>query len=281
MRKSRIKCVVTAAVVLAGLGGTFLQGQIDEKALAGLEVRPQIAVSISQRSRVVTAPLDIYVQVTNLTKSDVFVKNIRVLMPGAFIAARGDLAAEGIVVELGSQQLKPGYQRLVPIPIPQQQLSWLTPVRNRQLLTFIPGEYDVNVVVTYNVPPEPDSQTIQIAKITLEPPLSSLIWGGVVGAVLLALFMGVYDYSRRESSRKAWESLRKAAMISVAGATSASIALLLLQRLKGLELPINLTITDFYGGVVIGLFSYKIGDWLHKELAEGGTADSVPKTPAS
>ena len=70
-------------------------------------------------------------------------------------------------------------------------------------------------------------------------------------------------------------------MISVAGATSASIALLLLQRLKGLELPINLTITDFYGGVVIGLFSYKIGDWLHKELAEGGTADSVPKTPAS
>ena len=166
------------------LGGTFLQGQIDEKALAGLEVRPQIAVSISQRSRVVTAPLDIYVQVTNLTKSDVFVKNIRVLMPGAFIAARGDLAAEGIVVELGSQQLKPGYQRLVPIPIPQQQLSWLTPVRNRQLLTFIPGEYDVNVVVTYNVPPEPDSQTIQIAKITLRatPKQSDLGRSGGRGA---------------------------------------------------------------------------------------------------
>lgn len=98
-----------------------------------------------------------------------------------------------------------------------------------------------------------------------------------MGSVLLALFMGIYDYSRERFSRKTRDMLKKFLTISIAGATSAAIALLLMQRLKGLDLLINLTVTDFYGGVVIGLFSYKIGDWLHKELLESGTADSVVK----
>ena len=280
MAKSRIRSVVTVAVVLAGLQGSVLQGQVDTQALKGLEVRPKVEVSIFQRSHVVTAALDIYVKITNLTQEDIFVKNVQVIMPGTFVAARANSDLQGTSQDLSNQKLKPGYQRLVPIRIPQPQLSWLTPIRNRQLLAFVPGEYDLSAVVTYTVEPPVDSQTIEIAKITLEPPLSSLIWGGVLGAVLLALFMGVYDYSRPDSPRKVWDTLKKAVTISVAGAVSASIALLLLQRLKGVELPINLTITDFYGGVVIGLFSYKIGDWLHKELVDGGTADSVAKPPS-
>lgn len=271
---------MTVAVVLAGLQGSVLQGQVDTQALKGLEVRPKVEVSIFQRSHVVTAALDIYVKITNLTQEDIFVKNVQVIMPGTFVAARANSDLQGTSQDLSNQKLKPGYQRLVPIRIPQPQLSWLTPIRNRQLLAFVPGEYDLSAVVTYTVEPPVDSQTIEIAKITLEPPLSSLIWGGVLGAVLLALFMGVYDYSRPDSPRKVWDTLKKAVTISVAGAVSASIALLLLQRLKGVELPINLTITDFYGGVVIGLFSYKIGDWLHKELVDGGTADSVAKPPS-
>lgn len=136
--------------------------------------------------------------------------------------------------------------------------------------------YSINLPADEKGPPA-DSQVIEIAKITLEPPVSSLVWGGVMGSVLLALFMGIYDYSRERFSRKTRDMLKKFLTISIAGATSAAIALLLMQRLKGLDLPINLTVTDFYGGVVIGLFSYKIGDWLHKELLESGTADSVVK----
>jgi len=281
MAESTIRYVVTVSIVLACLQGGLLQGQVDTQALKGLEVRPKVEVSIFQRSHVVTAALDIYVKITNLTQDDIFVKNVQVIMPGTFLAARANSGLQGTSQDLSNQKLKPGYQRLVPIPIPQQQLSWLTPIRNRQLLAFVPGEYDLSVVVTYTVEPPVDSQTIEIAKITLEPPLSSLIWGGVLGAVLLALFMGVYDYSRPHTRRKAWDTSKKAVTISVAGAVSASIALLLLQRLKGLELPINLTVTDFYGSVAIGLFSYKIGDWLHKELVEGGSADSDAKAPSA
>jgi hypothetical protein len=270
---------VTAALVLAGLQGGFLQGQVDNQALMGLEVGPKVEVSVFQRSHVVTSALDIYVKITNLTKNDIFVKNVQVIMPGPFLAAHTNFDLQSTSQDLTNQKLKPGYQRLVPIQIPQQQLGWVTPIRNHQLLAFVPGEYNFSVVVTYapdEIPPV-DSETIEIAKITLEPPLSSLIWGGVLGAVLLALFWGVFDYSRQGSPRNTWNTLKKTAVISVAGAVSASIALLLLQRLNGLELPINLTVTDFYGGVTIGLFSYKIGDWLHKELVEGGTQDSVPK----
>ena len=38
------------------------------------------------------------------------------------------------------------------------------------------------------------------------------------------------------------------------------------RRLQGIQLPVNLTVADFYGGVVIGLFSFKIGDWLQSKL---------------
>jgi len=282
MRRTRITCAVASAVAIVSLWGGLLQGQVDRQALAGLQARPQVAISISQRSHAVTAPLDIYVQVTNLTQSDIFVKNVRVLMPGEFAAARANQGLEDTTSDLSDQQLKPGYQRLVPFTISSQRMNWLTPVWNRRLLTFVPAEYDVSVRVTYNVPPErPDSQAIATAKIILEPPLSSVLWGGVAGATLLALFVGVYDFSRQGPSRKFWNALGKAVTISAAGSVSAAIAIILLQRLKGLELPINLTVTDFYGGVVVGLFSYKIGDWLHKELLGGGTPDSSEKVPSS
>ena len=52
----------------------------------------------------------------------------------------------------------------------------------------------------------------------------------------------------------------------MAGSICAIIALILLRRVEAAALPVNLTITDFYGGIVLGLFSYKIGDYLYNSF---------------
>lgn len=52
------------------------------------------------------------------------------------------------------------------------------------------------------------------------------------------------------------------------GAVSACVILLLMVRIKDLALPINISINDFFGGVVLGLLSYKLSDWLKKILTE-------------
>ncbi len=273
---------MTLLVALVGLP-CALEGQVGQEALKGLRTGPKVTVSVSQRSHAVTAAVDIYVQVANLTESDVYIKKVEVLMPGEFVSAREAKDWTNPSTDLSDQHLKPGYQRLVPFAIPHQQLKLLTPLFNRRLLAFVPADYDLRAVVSYQIPPEPQAQVIEVAKITLQPPLSSLIWGGVLGAVLLAVFVSVYRFLRQspQGHKDLWNAMKGAVGISAGGAVSAIIALLLLQRLKGLELPINLTVTDFYGGLVVGLFSYKIGDWLYKELSGESTLDTRTNPGAS
>lgn len=276
-----MRLTTSLLLVFVGLPGA-IQAQVGREALEGIKKGPKVTVSVSQRSNAVTAPLDVYVQITNLTDTDVYIKKIEVLMPGEFVSVRADSKWTNPSSELTDQHLKPGYQRLVPFSISHHPVSLFSSLFNRRLLAFVPAVYDLRVVVTYQVPPEPASQATEVTKITLEPALSSLIWGGVLGAILLAVFVSVYRYVRPfpQNQPSVRKSIKEAVVIASGGAISAVIALLLLQRLKGLELPVNITITDFYGGLVLGLFSYKIGDWLYGQLsADRSSNPNNPVTP--
>ena len=50
------------------------------------------------------------------------------------------------------------------------------------------------------------------------------------------------------------------------GAITAAIFVLLTFRLKSDTLPLSVTVNDFYGGIVIGLFTFKIASWLYAQL---------------
>jgi multisubunit Na+/H+ antiporter MnhB subunit len=100
------------------------------------------------------------------------------------------------------------------------------------------------------------------------------MWGGVLGSLLLALFLGTYRYLRRKGERKLWQEVREAFILFLAGSICAIIAILLLYRFKELPLPINVNVNDFYGAIVIGLFTYKLGDWLFEQFF-GKTEQSI------
>ena len=250
-----------------------VRAQVGQQALTGLQNRPDVVVSANQRIFDVTAALDVHVRVSNLTERDIFLKEVRVSLPGDFVSARGEplFDSDTLYSPSGDEQMTSGTERFISFSIPHQNSAWYSPIFNRRLLMFFPGEYDLTTFVKYQVPPARDTQIQQVVSVRLEPPLSSVVWGGVVGALLLGLFSGTYRYRRLQKTTPV-RVLVETSVLVMGGSVCALIALILLHRVKELALPINLSVTDFYGGIVLGLFSYKIGDYLYSQLF--GNADA-------
>lgn len=240
---------------------------IDPAALKSLQIRPEVAVTTSQHNRALTGALDVNVQLANLTATtNFFVKRVELRMPAEFIAARqGEAAAPSDSLSFSvNQLLNPGQQRLVSFQVPAGRLRWFAP--GLQLLSFTPGEYDIRVVTTFQVPPDPFTQIMDVSKVRLEAPLAALIWGGWIGSALLAAFIGTYRGIRKAPSTPLRRAVTEAIGLALAGGVCATVTIILLQRIKASDLPVTVEITDFYGGVVLGLFSYKLGDWLYSQL---------------
>lgn len=109
----------------------------------------------------------------------------------------------------------------------------------------------------------------QTAEITLAPPLSAVVRGGILGALFLAIFVPAYRKLHAVKTGRAERTekpLAQALTFFLAGSVVSTITILLLQRLGNLDLPIMITVKDYLGGMVIGLFSYKIGDALYGYL---------------
>jgi len=88
MSNRKVFIIAVLIVALDSVLGSVAEAQVGTEALKNLQTRPQLVVSISQRSRAVTAALDIHVRIANLTNSNIFLKKVDVYMPGEFRAAR-------------------------------------------------------------------------------------------------------------------------------------------------------------------------------------------------
>ncbi len=105
-------------------------------------------------------------------------------------------------------------------------------------------------------------------KIHLEPNFSSIVVVVFLGSLLLTVMLGFYNYKQKSTNQRIKEILFNSVVIFLKGGISAYVILLLMFRMKDLSLPINISINDFYGGVVLGLFTYKLSNWIYKLLTE-------------
>jgi hypothetical protein len=141
---------------------------------------------------------------------------------------------------------------------------------------FLPADYPVAAVVTYreNVSgKEPLAERVE-TKLALAPSLTSLMAGGVLGSLLLVLFIGSYRVRQvlqgEGLQQLTWRrglafGLRLGSQV-LFGSIVAIITIVLIQRVADFELPIRLEISDFLGGIIVGLFSAKLGEALHKRF---------------
>ena len=104
----------------------------------------------------------------------------------------------------------------------------------------------------------------------------SVFVGGVFGAMLLALFVLVERLLKQPDVREKWgRNLLLTILLGLRGGVMATIALLLGQTTQGGSAPVSLTVVDFSGGILIGLFSYPLASWISSTLK----LDSVPAAP--
>ncbi|WP_312539080.1 hypothetical protein [Achromobacter mucicolens] len=91
--------------------------------------------------------------------------------------------------------------------------------------------------------------------------------GGAVGAMLLAVFVWVERLLKNPEVRERWAvNIFVTFLAGLRGAILSAIALLLGQMTQVAGSPVVLTVTDFSGGLLIGLFSYPLAAWISATL---------------
>jgi hypothetical protein len=126
------------------------------------------------------------------------------------------------------------------------------------------------------------------ATFTVKAPDSSIFIGGVVGAMLLALFVAAERILKNPSVREDWVgTIWVTVLMGLRGGLLAIFALLLGKTTQGGGSPVSLSVTDFAGGVLIGLFSYPLASWISSTLkldnvfVSGKSTGAEPTSPAS
>lgn len=101
-------------------------------------------------------------------------------------------------------------------------------------------------------------------------PESSIFVGGLAGALLLAAFLLVETMITQPSKRQEWfKSILFMLLIGARGGLMAIIALILGKSTEGGSAPISIIVSDFNGGIVVGLFSYPFASWISSTLKLG------------
>lgn len=113
--------------------------------------------------------------------------------------------------------------------------------------------------------------------VTVKAGEGSIFVGGVFGAMLLALFVLAERLLKNPDVRENWvRNVFVTLLMGLRGGLLAVIALLLGKTTQGIGSPVTLTVVDFSGGVLIGLFSYPLASWISSTLKLDGVFVAAP-----
>lgn len=131
--------------------------------------------------------------------------------------------------------------------------------------------------------------------------LDAVLVGGLFGAFLLALFGAVKERAYVKYERYEFAKLRSTSLIfwgllswlanlpvklwvivlqTLMGGICALILILLAQSTDGLNPPVSIKVQDFWGGVVIGLFSIPLSKWIWNQVRPRDDAEASGNSTA-
>lgn len=236
---------------------------------------PTLQLSIYQTSPSINAPIDCEIVLVNLTNKAYDIKSVKLFLPQSLAAIRPDFK-EIITNELhaiGGED-----ERIYSFGIPRVDMPIVESLLDSETLFFVPGTYRLRAeVVLKESGNEKGVRSLYAnAEVTLEPPLNAVLRGGVIGALLLALFVPAYRilYKRHTAGAQGMTAFRFAfgqfIVYFLSGSVVSITAILLIHRIGSANLPISITVNDYLGGIIVGLFSYVIGNALYNQFFEEG-----------
>lgn len=143
-----------------------------------------------------------------------------------------------------------------------------SPLGSWKLMSFEPGKQTLTLRHVEEPPISGDAHQFSdpVEVNYTAPPLAVAI-GGAAGALALALLRAIYRLRGAVASKVGWSAeLREAAIAVCAGGLIAGILTFLGDLLSDRQLGVQIAATSWKGGFIIGLFSYKLGDFLAQKL---------------
>lgn len=233
---------------------------------------PTLQLNVFQSSKSITAPIDGEIILTNLTKKAYSIKKVAIHLPQGLSAIRPNFN-ESIQSQLHG--ILGNDQRVYSFVIPRVKMPFWESLLNAETLLFVPGKYRLRAEIELegSAGKEKGFRSLYaLTEITLEPPLSAALRGGVVGALLLALFVPAYRmlHSRKNIEKTISYSLSNLMgqflIYSISGSVVSITTILFIHRMGSANLPISIAVNDYLGGIIIGLLSYVFGDALYKKF---------------
>ena len=174
-----------------------------------------------------------------------------------------------VIHEIGGED-----ERIYSIRIPRVKMSILKSIVDSETLLFVPGKYRLRTVVVLKESGNDKGMRnlYSVSDIVLEPPLSAALRGGVIGAMLLALFVPAYRTLRKRKDKMQVGNSESTNIVGqffiylISGSVVSVTAILFIYRMGSANLPISITVNDYLGGVIVGLFSYVFGDALYNKF---------------
>jgi len=269
------------------------------------EPKLEISVFPTDKHRSVADGFDIYLTVTNPSKAAIKTTEVSICLPRAMVDVVGPTLVRAYPEPPTTGPLAkkdappkpdlPGFTAVTcwlpgsrqddtNIPAGRQAFfHFSVPKVNTSLtmdqLLFRRDSYTVQVFYIYDAAARDAPARIvkEERAIEFRPGLISPLSGVVAGALLIALFIAV----RREGT-KLNDALLKGQVKAIgsalrsfvwtlfttafSGLVSGLILVIVLNQTDTQQLPVTVSINDFWGGAFLGLLSYKLADWLDEKF---------------
>ena len=241
--------------------------------------RPVVATALGDSMNRVGDPVFVTITLLNTAATEQIVKNLTAKVDGsadARLISGGECALGG----MGEITLSPGetFSQTCRFPVASTSMAASKDaVKTTQEDTgWSPGKWysrlfsaDLRLIIDVNVEGVGSRRFFPV--ISVKSSETSIFIGGVVGAMLLALFVWAERLLKNPEVRERWgRSLLVTLLMGFRGGLLAVIALLLGKTTQGAGSPVTLTVVDFAGGVLIGLFSYPLASWISSTLKLDG-----------
>lgn len=289
---------LTAAVLTLGMAAIAQDGSASAPPAStdGSASRPVVASVSGDPMNRVGDPVFVTITLRNQSSRDQIVKNLSVKVD-AMADQRFSSAGECTLSGLGEITLTPGetYSQTCRFPVAAGAAAEAEPAASAA--TPAPGLSDrtgwshsawhgslfgADLRLIIDVDVEGTGSRRFFPVVTVKAGEGSIFVGGVFGAMLLALFVLAERLLKNPDVRENWvRNVFVTLLMGLRGGLLAVIALLLGKTTQGIGSPVMLTVVDFSGGVLIGLFSYPLASWISSTLKLDGVFVAAPPKGAA
>jgi len=229
----------------------------------------QIEVTTDPAIETVLSPRDIIVKIQSKI-GGIEMRDVTLLSTGLLSEARPDISK---CVATVNQSGSLGARETREYRFHLDRISGKEAIQKPSLLRFPAGTRVVNVRAHFDAPEEGEKFQDKPFDLDFAADKFGIALGGAVGGFVAALLVLVVGWRDSNSSIGAKRAIREIALNVVVGGLSAWILSYIGELSKQFDAGVTVSATSFQGGLVVGFFSYKLGQFLIK----GITASSKKK----